>query len=337
MKYSEWKCCVMIVIALLAISSVAMAAEYASYAEADDTAAQSNAATASEAPPAKPEKAPPLPFHTIEGYGGGAITPMAYLVNPGDECHIFGKPSFAMSYVNAGRKNLDALTVTETVDQRIEFGYGADRLGLGTLPSDIRDATGVDIDHSDVWLHTFSIRGLLIKENTCIGGFESPAITAGIHFKYNSGIADINSRLGGALNGIGYRRENGADFTLTATKTIPPDVLGRPLILTAGLRLSQAAELGFLGFGESYHATFEGNVVYLPLDKVAVAYEFRGQTNPYTYGLDPLIGGENNWHAFDVGYILSSHATLVAGYGIFGQLANTQENGAWWLQLKYEY
>jgi len=27
-------------------------------------------------------KGPPLPFHTIEGYGGGALTPMAYLVNP---------------------------------------------------------------------------------------------------------------------------------------------------------------------------------------------------------------------------------------------------------------
>ena len=26
--------------------------------------------------------APPLPFHTIEGVGGGAITPMAYLANP---------------------------------------------------------------------------------------------------------------------------------------------------------------------------------------------------------------------------------------------------------------
>jgi len=333
MKCSKWKYCVMIAIALLSLSPLTMASEYLEYAD-DAAAAEASDAAALAAAPADP---PPLPFHTIEGYGGGAITPLAYLVNPGDLCHVFGKPAFAMSYVNAGRKNLDALTVTETGGQKIEFGYGADRFGLGSLPSDIRDATGVDIDHNDVWLHTFNVRGLLVKENTCLGGFATPAITAGVHFKYNSGIADINSRLGGALNTIGYRRENGTDFTLTFTKTIPPEVLGRPLILTAGLRESQAANLGFLGFGETYHATFEGNIVYLPLDKVAVAYEFRGKTDPYNYGLDPLIGGENNWHAFDVGYILNNHSTLVAGYGIFGQLANTQENGAWWLQLKYEF
>lgn len=38
------------------------------------------AATAAE--PA-PGDGPPLPVHTIEGGGGAAITPIAYLVNPG--------------------------------------------------------------------------------------------------------------------------------------------------------------------------------------------------------------------------------------------------------------
>ena len=46
---------------------------------------------------AAPEEPPPLPFHSIEGVGGGAITPMAYLVNPGDECHVFGKPAVALT------------------------------------------------------------------------------------------------------------------------------------------------------------------------------------------------------------------------------------------------
>ncbi|OPZ97355.1 MAG: hypothetical protein BWY71_01642 [Planctomycetes bacterium ADurb.Bin412] len=84
--------------------------------------------------------APPLPFHTIEGYGGGAITPMAYLVNPGPKDAIFGAPATAFSYVNLGHKNLQAFTFTETLFQRIELGYGLDRLGLGTLPNDIEDA-----------------------------------------------------------------------------------------------------------------------------------------------------------------------------------------------------
>ena len=80
---------------------------------------------------AAPEEPPPLPFHTIEGVGGGAITPMAYLVNPGDECHVFGKPAVALTYVGLGQKNLSVISVTETVFQRVELGYAADRLGLG--------------------------------------------------------------------------------------------------------------------------------------------------------------------------------------------------------------
>ena len=136
------------------------------------------------------------------------------------------------------------------------------------FPGDIRDATGVDIGESDMWLHHFNVRALLIEENTCLGGVQLPAVTAGLHFKYNATIAGINETLGGALSGIGYQRSNGEDFTLTTTKTFPK-AFGRPLIATGGLRLSEAANLGFLGFGDTYHASFEGNVVYLAMDQVA--------------------------------------------------------------------
>jgi hypothetical protein len=282
--------------------------------------------------------APPLPFHTIEGVGGGAITPMAYLVNPEPayEGALFGKPAAALTYVNIGQKNLDAFTVTETLGGRIEFGYAANRLGLGTLPSDIRDSTDVDIGRSDLWLHHFNVRLLAIKEDTCLGGFAMPAVTGGVHFKVNDGIRDIDQKLGGALSGIGLERENGVDFTLTATKTVPPEILGRPLILTAGMRASQGAQLGFLGFGDQYDVTFEGNVAFLPCDWLLVAYEFRQKSDPYGQ-ITGLIGGEDNWHGFDVAVILGEHATLCAGYGIFGMCCNTEANNAWWLQLKYQF
>ena len=290
----------------------------------------------SEAAAAPAEKGPPLPFHTIEGYGGGGITPMAYLVNPGPEGCLFGKPSAGMTYVNLGRKNLDALTVSETLFGRVELSYGADRLGLGDLPNDIEAAKAIDIDRNDVWLHNFNVRALLIKENDTIGDIPLPAVTVGIHFKYNGGIADINSKLKGGLNDIGYVRSNGEDFTFTATKTFPK-LLGRPLITTAGLRLSQAANLGFLGFGDKYRATFEGNICFLPLDNVLIAYEFRQKTDPYTLDLAPVVGDEDNWHAIDVALILNKNSTLVAGYGHLGTLANSEANGAWFFQFKYEF
>ena len=63
-----------------------------------------------------------------------------------------------------------------------------------------------DIQQSDIWLHNLNVRLLVVKENEdCFCGVPLPAITVGIHCKYNETISQINDRLGGALTGIGYR------------------------------------------------------------------------------------------------------------------------------------
>ena len=265
---------------------------------------------------------------------------MAYLVNPAPEGEIFGKPSVAFDYIGLGSKNLSALLLTENLWGRIEFGFAADRLGLGNLPTAMVMATDVDIQRSDVWLYNFNVRGLVVKENQNDNKW-LPAITLGVDFKTNEGIRDINRRLneklGYGLETIGYARENGTDFTLTATKTLPKAFFGKPLIVTAGLRESQAADLGFLGFVDEYHTSFEGSLAILPFDKWLFAYEFRQHSNPFSGEIPGLIGTENNWNAFDAAYIASKHTTVVAGYGIFGNLANSSANSGWWLQLKYEF
>jgi hypothetical protein len=299
-----------------------------------------------QAPPPADEKGPPLPFITIEGQGGGSITPMAYLVNPAPKCQIFGKPSVAFDMIGLNSKSLNTFMITENLFGRVELGFAADDLSLGTLPGAIERNTastgnpgGVDIGRSDVWLYNFSIRGLLIKENADDNDW-IPAVTFGVLLKTNDGIRGINQKLGGFLETIGFARENGTDFTLTATKTLPKSFFGKPLIVTAGFRESQAANLGFLGFAETYRASFEGSVAILPFDKWLFAYEFRQKSSPYgtiTLNGEPIIGDEDNWHAFDVAYIISKHATFVAGAGILGTLANSEANSAWFVQLKYEF
>jgi hypothetical protein len=67
-----------------------------------------------------------------------------------------------------------------------------------------------------------------------------------------------------------------------------------------------------------------------------LAYEFRQKPDPYGQ-IPGLIGDEDHWHGFDAAVILSEHATFCAGYGIFGTCCNTEANGVWWLQLKYEF
>jgi hypothetical protein len=231
--------------------------------------------------------------------------------------------------------------MTETLYGRIELGYASERLGLGDLPNDIQSVTGTDIETGDVWLHNFNLRCMVVKEDTELGGIPLPAITLGVHVKVNNGIAQINNNLNHTLDTIGYRNCNGEDFTLTLTKNLAKWV-GRPLFVTAGLRESEAAQLGFLGFGNTYRPTFEGNIVFLPTDRIVVGYEFRQKHDPFgTIASDEpgewLVGPENNWHAIDAAYVLNMHTTFCAGWGNLGNLVNSQANGAYWLQLKYEF
>ncbi|MEI8235488.1 MAG: DUF3034 family protein [Verrucomicrobiota bacterium] len=288
---------------------------------------------------ASTEKAPPLPLHTIEGVGGVVITPIAYLVNPGPAGTIFGLPAASATYVKANTKNVESAVLTETLFGRLELGYAASRFGVGNLVDNVKNATTVDIpDH--VLVHNFNARFLALPENSF--DLPVPAVTLGASYKYNDGIGDINQRLGGALTNIGYKSNDGVDFTLTATKAFPK-VFGRPLILTAGLRFSEAEQLGYLGFGDKYRATFEGNVVYLVTDWLALAGEFRGKANAYQPIANPLKGGgylvgrEDNWWTVGAAFIVNPHTTVTVGWGHFGELLNTTEDKGLAISAKYEF
>ena len=88
---------------------------------------------ADQAPPPADEKGPPLPFITIEGQGGGAITPMAYLVNPASAGEFWGKPSVAFDMIGLDGKNLDTFLLSENLFGRIDFGFAADDPQLGHI------------------------------------------------------------------------------------------------------------------------------------------------------------------------------------------------------------
>ena len=296
----------------------------------DDTAAKETKVTTNE-------KAPPLPLHTIEGVGGIVITPVAYLVNPGPAGTVWGLPSASATYVKANSKNVESAVITETLFGRVELGYAASRFGVGNLVDDVKSATTIAIADSVV-VHNFNARVLALPEGSF--GLPLPAVTLGASYKYNDGIGGINQKLGGALTGIGYDSNSGTDFTLTATKAFPK-VFGRPLLVTAGLRLSEAEQLGYLGFGDKYRPTFEGNLAYGITDWLWLAAEFRGKANAYQPILNAkggsLVGREDNWWTVGAAVVINPHATVTVGWGHFGQLLNTTENKGLAVQAKYEF
>jgi len=307
-------------------------------------AAEAEVKAAREAEPAAPPAGdgPPLPLHTIEGVGGALAVPMAYLVNPGPEGTVIGKPAASLTYLQLSNKSLQVFAVTETLFRRIELGYAYNRFCLGNFPHVVRKAShGVlRIRRQEVNLHHFNARALLVEENTEFLGIPMPSVVAGIQVKVNGGIRGIDDSLetpnGHVLSSLGFAKSSGIDYVLTASKTFPKLLFGRPLILTAGMRNSKASNFGYLGFGEACHTTVECDVATLVTDWLAVGYEFRQRTDPYDKS-PPLHQGEENLHAIRAALIVSPNFTIAGGWAYLGHVGNSDVDCAWGIQLKYEF
>jgi len=109
-----------------------------------------------------------------------------------------------------------------------------------------------------------------------------------------------------------------------------------PVIVAGGIRFSQAAQLGYLGFGDAYRMTGEGSIVYLITDWMAVAYEYRQKKNPYQT-LGSLVGREEAWQAVDLAFIVTDRLTFAVGWLCAGNVANGRVDNGWGFQLKYEF
>jgi hypothetical protein len=298
-----------------------------------DSAGASAAAAAAEggATPGPAKHGLPLPLYNVEGQGGTLLVPMAYLLNCGPPGTKVGMPTAGYTFVRAGTKTVQEVHLSQTFYRRMEVGYTMGTLDLGDFPPAVRRATGVDIGFQHVVVHNFNLRGMIIEESKYV-----PAITAAVTFKYNPNIQEMDRRLGHAVRALGLARSNGTDFTLTATKTVIEPLFKRPLMLTGGIRFSQAAQLGYLGFGDAYRMTGEGSIVYLLTDWMAVAYEYRQKKNPYDT-LGRLAGKEGAWQAVDFAFILTPHMTFAVGWLCAGNVANGRVDNGWGCQLKYEF
>ena len=285
------------------------------------------------------DKPAPLPLHQIEGNGGIFSTLSAYIVNPPRDGELVGRPSVGFAYINLGSdKNLEALTITESPFKRLELGYGWDNLGLGDLPLALRNAGLANYHANEVQLHNFNARLQLLTE----GEFEQkwiPAVTAGVHYKYNDGISEVRSEVkrdAGAdlLGNAGLSRQQGVDYTLYASKLFTQ--LPRPVLLELGGRATEGVWEGLGGFTDSYRVVFDGNVVVFVTGNFALAAEYKEQPRNYQ-AIGSLVQKEGDWWTLDAAYVVNKHLTLAAGYGHFGNVLNNEANGVWGITTKWEF
>lgn len=301
-------------------------------AQADDSASSTNAPAVQASAAAQPaEKGDPLPLHQIEGSGGIFSTLSAYIVNPPRNGELLGRPAVGFAFVDLGHDvDLEAITVTESPWKRVELGYGWNHLSLGNLPQELGPGYhGPD----DVQLENFNARFQVIQEGE-FGQKWLPALTSGVHYKWNTDISDVNNAVGGALAAHGISDDNAADFTLYASKLFTQ--LPRPVLLEAGGRATRAVWDGLGGFTSGYNFVFEGNVVVFVTSKLALAAEYKQQPNSYQ-PIGSLVRAEGDWWTLDAAYVVNKHLTLAVGYGHFGDVLNNKADGVWGVTTKWEF
>ncbi|MFC1739645.1 DUF3034 family protein [Planctomycetota bacterium] len=280
----------------------------------------------------------PLPLQMVEGNSGVLLTPTAYLANPPKEGDAFGLPSVSAATGFMRHKDFEAFGITQNLWGRVEIGYAFERLGLGDWTDDVESATGGLHVKNHVMLHNFNLRYMAVQE----GDFDitwMPAITIGTHFKWNENVDKIDSQLGGLLDMHGVDNHLGVEFTATGSKTIK-DILPKPIIISAGLRNSDAIHTGLLGFAGERSTTIEGSIIYFLTDRLCFAAEYRQKpdfANQITAGGKHLLKAENDWYDLLLAYVVNDNLTVAGGYVNWGNILNHRESNGWALQLKYEF
>ena len=190
------------------------------------------------------------PFINLEGVGGVAFNPLAYLADSeGENTHvksgdrnIIGTPRFGGWYVSLDKVSVDwtAIGAAAAFFNRVEVSYGYESINQ-------RNTTA---KHKN----NFGTKLLLLPENSFDTKFV-PAVSAGAIFKHTSHV------------GTGVDAD-GQDYYLVASKLVTQ--LPRPVLLSAGVLSTKGKATGVFGYDKDRKTTGFANVdVVLPANLIA--------------------------------------------------------------------
>lgn len=234
-----------------------------------------------------------VPFNNLEGVGGVAFNPLAYTAGtaPKESGNLISRPQFGIWHVNLNDSDIDwtAIGVAGTISQRVELSYGYESVAVGGLPENIhKNSLGAKI--------------LLIEENA----FNSklvPAVAVGAIYKTTTFETDD---------------QKGIDYYLVASKLITQ--LPRPLLLSGGLLSTQGLVTGILGFDDDRKTTAFANIDLLPLDNLAVGFEYKQGAEFDSFKNDSY------WNAH-VGWLVNPNLSLIAAYVDAGDRHSSSQVG----------
>ena len=202
-----------------------------------------------------PDVSAGAPFNNLEGVGGVAFNPLAYLADSSDEgthlkignTDIIGKPRFGAWYVSLDKVNVDWTTigVADTFFKKLELSYGYETINQDNTAAKHKNNLGTKL--------------LLLPENS-FGTKFLPAVSVGTIFKHTSNV------------GTGVDA-SGQDYYLVATKLVTQ--LPRPVLLSGGVLSTQGKTTGVFGYDKDRRETGFANIdVILPWNLIA-GFEYK--------------------------------------------------------------
>ncbi|MFH0907970.1 MAG: DUF3034 family protein [bacterium] len=237
-----------------------------------------------------------VPLNAIEGYGGAAFNPFAYIAGQNTEeskaplCDAISKGQFGAWYGNLGDVDVDwmALGTAFSVGSRIELSYGYEVVA----------PNGKNLQKNDIGAKLNVIPENL-GDNPAI-----PAVSLGAVAKSISDATDAD--------------ESGYDYYAVATKLITQTPI--PVLVSGGALSTQGRVTGVFGFDDDRDITAFGNIDVIPLSFLAFGFEYKQGAQFSDFK------NADYWDAH-VGWLANKNLTLIAAYVDAGDNKSTSKVG----------
>lgn len=252
----------------------------------------------------------------LEGAAGGGLTPWALIAGYGTDDQI-GFSGFYTQAKTRGGFEVDSGGFAVGIHNRVEMSIAQTKFGLSdTVPQE------------SIRLNTLGVKLRLFGDAVYDQDLWMPQVSVGLQYKYNEDFDFVPKALGGV-------KRSGVDYYISATKLYLGAVAGRNLLLNGTLQATKANQFGLLGFGgdknDQYRLQPAFSAALMLTDRLLVGAEYR-------YKPDNLSAfKEDNAKDVFITWFPLKHFSMTAAYVDLGNIANKDNQTAWYLSGQLSY
>lgn len=240
------------------------------------------------------------PLTNLEGVGGVAFNPLAYLADSdGTESHlkigdtdVAGNPRFGAWYVSLSNVNVDwtAIGISDTFFNRLEVSYGYETVNQDNATAKHKNNIGAKL--------------LILPENYAGAKF-LPAVSIGAIWKQTSNV------------GTGVD-DNAFDYYAVATKLVTQ--LPAPVLVSGGALSTKGKTTGVFGYDKDRELTGFANIDVILPKNILAGFEYKQGAN-YSDWKD-----SDYWDTH-IAWTPDKNLTLVLAYVNAGDYKSTSKVG----------